>query len=219
MSLETRLSELITRSTTEVKLLKTYISGSGTGDVSGLATVASNLVAAINEVKAIADAAAGGGSGDLLSANNLSDVANQATALANLGGLNQGQVDGRVSAIGDPKYLQLSNNLSDLANQATALANLGGLNQAQVDARIQLIVDAAPANLDTLSELAAALGNDSDFAATVTAGLANRLRVDGAQGLSVAQQQQGRDNLDVYSKAEIGNPDVDLVALFEAGLL
>lgn len=37
-----------------------------------------------------------------------------------------------------------------------------------VDTRVQLIVDAAPSALDTLNELAAALGDDPDFAGTVT---------------------------------------------------
>lgn len=37
-----------------------------------------------------------------------------------------------------------------------------------IDSRIQLIVDAAPAALDTLNELAAALGDDPNFATTVT---------------------------------------------------
>lgn len=40
-----------------------------------------------------------------------------------------------------------------------------------VDARVQLIVDAAPSALDTLNELAAALGDDPNFSATVTTAL------------------------------------------------
>lgn len=40
-----------------------------------------------------------------------------------------------------------------------------------VDARVQLIVDAAPAALDTLNELAAALGDDPNFSATVTSSI------------------------------------------------
>lgn len=40
---------------------------------------------------------------------------------------------------------------------------------AAVDARIQAIVGAAPAALDTLQELAAALGSDPNFAATINA--------------------------------------------------
>lgn len=42
---------------------------------------------------------------------------------------------------------------------------------AAVDARVQLIVDSAPAALDTLNELAAALGDDPNFAGTVTTAL------------------------------------------------
>ena len=43
--------------------------------------------------------------------------------------------------------------------------------QTAVDARVQLVVDAAPAALDTLNELAAALGDDPNYAATVTTSL------------------------------------------------
>lgn len=42
---------------------------------------------------------------------------------------------------------------------------------SSVDTRVQLIVDAAPAALDTLNELAAALGDDPNFSATVTTSL------------------------------------------------
>lgn len=47
-----------------------------------------------------------------------------------------------------------------------------------VDARVQLIVDAAPAALDTLNELAAALNDDPNFAATVTTALAGKQPLD-----------------------------------------
>lgn len=50
--------------------------------------------------------------------------------------------------------------------------------QTSVDARIQLIVDAAPAALDTLNELAAALGDDPDFAGTMTLALAGKQPLD-----------------------------------------
>lgn len=50
--------------------------------------------------------------------------------------------------------------------------------QTAVDNRIQLIVDAAPSALDTLNELAAALGDDPDFAGTVTLGLAGKQPLD-----------------------------------------
>lgn len=53
MSLQTRLSDLATAIGTDIKLLRTYITGSSTGDLTGLTTTAkTSLIAAINEVKA-----------------------------------------------------------------------------------------------------------------------------------------------------------------------
>lgn len=71
-----------------------------------------------------------------------------------------------------------------------------GWVSAQITAAVSsLLGGATPATLDTLSEIAAALGNDANLAATMTAGLTARLRVDAAQGLTAGQQAQGRDNL------------------------
>jgi hypothetical protein len=48
-----------------------------------------------------------------------------------------------------------------------------------VQGQIQAIVDAAPGALDTLNELAAALGDDANFAATVTTALAGKVAKTG----------------------------------------
>lgn len=57
-----------------------------------------------------------------------------------------------------------------LRSNHTGTQTISTISDAQtyVDGRIQLIVDAAPAALDTLNELAAALGDDPNFSATVT---------------------------------------------------
>lgn len=60
----------------------------------------------------------------------------------------------------------------------------------------------APAVLDTFGELAAALGNDPNYAATISAMLGNRLRIDAAQGLNGTQKEQGLSNLGVTSAAQ-----------------
>lgn len=50
-SLQSRLSDLITAVGTDIKLLRTYITGSSTGDLTGLTTTSkTSLVSAINEV-------------------------------------------------------------------------------------------------------------------------------------------------------------------------
>lgn len=51
---------------------------------------------------------------------------------------------------------------------------VGRYTKTEVDALIAGLVNGAPGALDTLDELAAALGDDSNFGATVTTALANR---------------------------------------------
>ena len=46
---------------------------------------------------------------------------------------------------------------------------------ASVTAQINALINTAPGALDTLQELATALGNDPNFAATITASLASKL--------------------------------------------
>lgn len=137
---------------------------------------------------------------------------------------------------GDKANLQTADKSSLVAalNELKGLiGNASGINDAapsagstyssqkieqQISAAIAALVNGAPTALDTLKELADALAaDDSDIAALVTS-LDNRLRVDAPQALSVAQRQQGRDNLDVYSKAEVGDVNRDFVADFNLAL-
>ena len=55
----------------------------------------------------------------------------------------------------------------------------GYRTSAQVDAAIATVVDSAPAALNTLNELAAALGDDADFAGSVTTSLSGKLSTTG----------------------------------------
>ncbi|WP_019407142.1 hypothetical protein [Stutzerimonas stutzeri] len=68
------------------------------------------------------------------------------------------------------------------------------------------LVDGAGAALDTLKELADALNNDPNFAATIASEIANRVRYDAPQTLTTAQQLQACQNIGV------GNPERDFVA-------
>lgn len=88
-----------------------------------------------------------------------------------------------------------------------------------VSTSINAITAGAPAALDTLDELAAALGDDANFAATITTALGNRVRVDAAQTLTAAQKIQARANIDALSVTEIGDPDTNFVSTFNSGLL
>jgi Chaperone of endosialidase len=75
-----------------------------------------------------------------------------------------------------------------------------------VDNKVTALVNSSPAALDTLSELATALGNDSNFSTTTATALGNRLRVDTAsQGLTSTQQSNARTNLGLSTVASSGS--------------
>lgn len=75
-----------------------------------------------------------------------------------------------------------------------------------MNARIAEIINNSPASLDTLKELATALGNDANYAATTAAALGNRLRIDTAtQNLTVTQKTNARTNLGLATVAATGS--------------
>ena len=82
--------------------------------------------------------------------------------------------------------------------------------EAAKAAVVNSLVNGAAATLDTLQELANALGNDPNFAATIATSIAARVRYDAAQTLTAPQQAQACANIG------IGNPDADFVASYAA---
>lgn len=79
--------------------------------------------------------------------------------------------------------------VSDITNAAS---------EQYVNDAISNLIDNSPGALDTLNELAAALGDDPNFASTVSTALSNRLRVDiNTQGLTLTEKQNGLDNLGI----------------------
>ena len=84
---------------------------------------------------------------------------------------------------------------------------------SEIQAAKDALTNGAAAALDTLAELASALGNDANFASTVTTALGYRLRYDAAQTLTAAQKTQACANIGV------GEPDTDFVTTFNSGLV
>lgn len=75
------------------------------------------------------------------------------------------------------------------------------------------LINGSAAALDTLSELAAALGNNPNFATTIASEIANRVRFDSAQTLNTAQKLQACQNIGV------GDPDADLASAYATAKL
>ena len=84
------------------------------------------------------------------------------------------------------------------------------IDQTELDAAIAALVASAPGTLDTLNELADALGDDPNFATTTATALGLRLRFDvDSQNLSTAQIANAFVNLNLYAffntKTEVSN--------------
>lgn len=108
----------------------------------------------------------------------------------------------RVTELNDGKTVQvaITELLSSLASKVT---------MAEVDAEIEKVIGSAPEALDTLQELAAALGSDPNFATTVTTAIGNKVDKISGKQLSTrdftAALQRKLNGLpdDVYSKEEV----------------
>ena len=88
--------------------------------------------------------------------------------------------------------------INDASTSGTTVWSSSKTN-SEIAAQLNTAIDGAPAALDTLNELAASLGDDPSFAATMTTALGNKA-----------------NSSDVYTQAELGDPDTDLVALWVA---
>lgn len=182
MSLQTRLTDLITAIGTDYKQLRSWITGSSSGDLTGLTTATkTDIVAAINEVNAKPSAAPPDATTAVKGIIEIATLAEVATG-------------------------------TDTVRAVTA----EGVRQERSALKAEILGAGVPAALDTLDELAAALADDANFAATTTTALGNRVRVDAAQAFTAPQQAQGRANVGAVWTTDIGNPDTDLVAAYVA---
>jgi len=95
-----------------------------------------------------------------------------------------GNVTGNIASTGSSSFTDLTINGSLNMNAGTSGTITGLSNPVQgtdaatktyVDAKVAAVVDSAPAALDTLNELAAALGDDANYASTTTAAIATKL--------------------------------------------
>lgn len=115
-----------------------------------------------------------------------------------------------VAAINELKSsIANATNINDDSTSSSATWSSDKINTS-INEAISALVNGADTALDTLKELADALGNDANFATAIATQMGNRVRVDEAQTFTVTEQAQGCENLG------IGNPDTDFVAAYAA---
>ena len=85
----------------------------------------------------------------------------------------------KVSKAGDSMTGELAMGSNKITGLATPTSSTDAATKGYVDAEVSAILDSAPAALDTLNELAAAINDDANFAGTVTAALATKLPLAG----------------------------------------
>jgi hypothetical protein len=94
---------------------------------------------------------------------------------------------------------------------------------SEIQGAVAALVDGAPELLDTLNELAAALGDDENFATSVTSAIAaaQTAAEEYADAVAAAAEEAANSYTDAQVLAletAIGDTDADYVATFEAGL-
>jgi hypothetical protein len=87
------------------------------------------------------------------------------------------------------------------------------ITESELNAAVAALVDSAPSTLDTLNELATALGDDPSFATTITTSLGNKSDIGHTHAISeVVSLQDSLDEKSTASSTEtLTNKTIDLV--------
>lgn len=136
------------------------------------------------------------------------------------------ELDAAIAAI------DLTDLISDATTTTTTTWSSSKIDSA-IDAAVAALVDGAPGLLDTLNELAAALGDDENFATSVTTAIGNAQTAAQSYADSLAVNYDAAGSADAaeaaanaYTDIQVGNlsaavgdTSVNYVTTFEAGLV
>jgi hypothetical protein len=181
MPLVPQISSGLVRLTTAIKEIRTIITGSATGDLSALTTTAkTSVVAAINEIDA------GGGSGGVSDLDGLTDVTLTSPAQHDFLRRNgSGQFVNTPATASEtvPGVVEIAtqaeaNAGTDAVRVITPVTLAALLTSFSNAVKSEILGAGVPEALNTLDELAAALGDDNNFASTVTTSLAGKQPLD-----------------------------------------
>lgn len=164
-AIQANLNTAIANHKDEVNALTKSISDEANVRISGDAALQVNIDKEVTDRK----------NADTLINNALAqEVSDRTTAIQGLESKKVDKVDGKVLSSNDFTDLLLVklNGIQEKANYITKVSELlndsGFQTAEQVEAAIQKIIGSAPGVLDTLKEIADALGNDPNFATTMT---------------------------------------------------
>lgn len=144
------------------------------------------------------------------------DVKTLTTAVGSLSGLTTTAKNNLVAAINE--IAQAAASATGINDAATSGASTWSSSKisSEISGAISDLVGGAGAALDTLKELADALGNDPSFATTIATQIANRVRFDDVQVLTAPQKAQACDNIGAASLVATGDLNRDFSAVYAA---
>jgi hypothetical protein len=164
-SLQSRLSDLITAIGTDIKLLRTYITGSSTGDLTGLTTTTkTSIIAAINEVKASSGAPAS-------ASETVAGIAEVATQTETNTGTDDARIvtplklQTRMAAYAQPLDSDLTS-IAAVATTAYGRALLALADQAALTAALAASSEALPGAIELATQTETNTGTDDARAVT-----------------------------------------------------
>jgi len=149
-------------------------------------------------------------------AQEFNDVRAKAGNLANLTTTDKSSL---VAAINELKAAVVSSAVIDDAQIAASTTYSSTKIVSLLDALKADILGGADAAYDTLVEIQQLLQNGTSGLDALLAAVNNRVRFDGVQSLTVAEQLQARSNIGAVAASDVGNTDTDFVAVFEGALL
>ena len=144
------------------------------------------------------------------------DVKTLNKAVGSLGSLTTTAKSSLVAAINEIAHAAASaTGIDDGVTSGASTWSSSKIN-SEISGAISGLVGGAGAALDTLKELADALGNDPSFAATIATQIANRVRFDDVQVLTAPQKARACDNIGAASLVATGDLDRDFAAAYTA---
>jgi capsid protein len=149
-------------------------------------------------------------------AQEFNDVRAKAGNLANLTTTDKSTL---VAAINELKAAVVSSAVIDDAQIAASTTYSSTKIVSLLDALKADILGGADAAYDTLVEIQQLLQNGTSGLDALLAAVNSRVRFDGVQSLTVAEQLQARSNIGAVAASDVGNTDTDFVAVFEGALL
>lgn len=128
------------------------------------------------------------------------------------------EIDAELQSIAAAGGATINDSATSSTTQTYSITKIINYVSDAISAAKDEILGGAGEAYDTLQELKALLDSTDGDLSALTIAIGKRVSTEASQGLTGPEKQNARDNIDVYSKAEIGTPDTDFVATLNTAM-